>query len=135
MMSFKGQVSWAKNNKTHIYNNEYSSIIDICFYETFSTQTSSACALSHPLDTLFDILDKCLCFSLFKIEYVSINPSQATLGSLLLSVVYTFLLKMLLLVLIKNCNSFVCLIWILSNKLDLNEETHFTIHSKGVGWG
>ncbi len=102
-------------------------IIDTYFYETFSTQTSSACTLSHLLGTLSDILDKCLCFSLIKIESVSINPSQAMLGSLLLSVVYTFLLKMLLLVLIKNCNSFVYLIWILSNKLDLNQETHFTI--------
>ncbi len=31
------------------------------------------------------------------------------------------------LVLIKNCNSCVCWIIILSNKLDLNQETHFTI--------
>jgi len=110
-----------------VYDNEYSSIIDIYFYETLSTQTSSACALSHLLDTLSDFLDKCLCFSLIKIESVSINPSQAMLGSLLLSVVYTFQLKMLLLVLIKNCNLFVYLIWILSNKLDWNQETHFTI--------
>ncbi len=49
--------------------------------------------------------------------------TQAKLGSLLLSVV----LKMLLLVLIKNCNLLVYLIWILSNKLDLNQESHFTI--------
>ena len=34
---------------------------------------------------------------------------------------------MLLQVLIKNCNSCVYLICILSNKLDLNQETHFTI--------
>ncbi len=73
-----------------VYDNEYSSIINIYFYKTFSTQTSSACALKHFLDTLSDILDKCLRFSLIKIESVSINPSQATLGSLLLSVVYTF---------------------------------------------
>ncbi len=52
-----------------------------------------ALALSHLLDTLSDILDKCLCFSLIKIESVSINPSLAMLGSLLLSVVYTFRLK------------------------------------------
>jgi hypothetical protein len=59
--------------------------------------------LSIPfLDTLSDILDKCLRFSLIKIDSVSIYPSQATLGSLLLSVVYTFQLKMLVLVLIKN---------------------------------
>jgi len=93
-----------------VYDNEYSSIIDIYFYKTVSTQTSSACALYHILDTLFDVLDKCLRFSLIKIESVSIYPSQATLGPLLLSVVYTFLLKMLVLVLIKNCNSFVYLI-------------------------
>ncbi len=34
---------------------------------------------------------------------------------------------MLSLALIKNCNSCVYLIFILSNKLDLNQETHFTI--------
>ncbi len=34
---------------------------------------------------------------------------------------------MLFLVFIKNCNLCVCCILILSNKLDLNEETHFTI--------
>ncbi len=110
-----------------VYDNEYSSIIDIYFYETFSTQTSSACTLSYHLDTLSDVLDKCLRFSLIKIGSISIFPNQATLGSLLLSVVYTFRLKMLLLVLIKNCNLFAYLIWILSNKLDLNEETRFTI--------
>jgi len=110
-----------------LYDNEYTLIIDIYFYETFFTQTSSACALYQLLDTLSDILDKCLHFSLIKIESVSINSSQDTLGSLLLSVVHTFRLKMLLLVLIKNCNLFVYWIWILSNKLDLNQETHFTI--------
>jgi hypothetical protein len=77
---------------------------------TFSTPTSSACTPSHLLHTLSDILDKCLCYSLNKIESVSINPSQATLGSLFSSVVFTFQLKMLLLVLINNCNSFVYLI-------------------------
>jgi hypothetical protein len=49
------------------------------------------------------------------------------LGLLLSSVVYIFLLKMLSLVLIKNCNLCVYLIYILCNKLDLNQETHFTI--------
>jgi hypothetical protein len=93
-----------------LYDNEYSSIINIYFYETFSTQTSSACALSHLLDTLSDVLDKCLRFSLIMIVSVSINPSQAMLGSLFSSFVYTFRLKMLLLVLIKNCNLFVYLI-------------------------
>ena len=61
-----------------------------------------ALALKNILDTLSDILDKCLRFSLIKIEPVSIKPSQATLGILFSSVVYTFLLKMLSLVLIKN---------------------------------
>ncbi len=83
------------------------------------------------LDTLSDILDKCLCFSLTKIESVSIYPSQAMLGSFFSSVVYILWLKMLSLVLIKNRNLFVYLIWILSNKLsnklDLNQETRFTI--------
>jgi hypothetical protein len=54
------------------------------------------------------------------------------LGFLLSSVVYIFLLKMLSLVLIKNCNSCVNLICILNNKLDLNQETHFTIFVKGI---
>ncbi len=116
------------NKLVHLYDNEYYSIIDIYFYETFSTQTSSACALKTFLDTLSDVLDKCLCFSLIKIEPVSINRSQATLGTLFSSVVNTFQLKMLSLVLIKNRNLFVYLIWILSNKLDLNQETRFTIH-------
>ncbi len=44
-------------------------------------------------DTLSDVLDKCLRFSLIKIEPFSINPSQATLGLFFSSVVYTFLLK------------------------------------------
>ena len=82
------------------------------------------------LDTLSDILDKCLHFSLIKIESVSIYKSQATLGIFFSSIVYNFLLKMLSLVLIKNRNSFVYLIWILSNKLDLNQEIHFTILGK-----
>jgi hypothetical protein len=76
-----------------LYDNEYSSIINIYLYETFSTQTSSVCTLSHLLDTLSDVLDKCLRFSLIKIESVSINPSQSMLGSLFSSFVYTFRLK------------------------------------------
>jgi hypothetical protein len=89
--------------KLHLlYDNEYALIIDIYFYETFSTFNLRAFALQNILDTLSDILDKCLRFSLIKIEPVSINPSQATLGILFSSVVYTFLLKMLSLVSIKN---------------------------------
>ena len=68
---------------------------------TFIRFSSWAFALQNILDTLLDILYKCLLFSLIKIEYVSLNPSQTTLGAFL-SVVYIFLLKMLSLVLIKN---------------------------------
>jgi hypothetical protein len=78
-----------------IYDNEYTSIIDIYFYETFSIRTSSISILKTFLDTLSDILDKCLCFSLIKIEPVLIFSSQAKLGPILSSVVYTFQLKML----------------------------------------
>jgi hypothetical protein len=49
------------------------------------------------------------------------------LGFLLSSVVYIFLLKIQSLVLIKNYNSCVYLICILSSKLDLKQETRFTI--------
>ncbi len=58
--------------------------------------------LQNIWDTLSDILDKHLCFSLIKKEPVSINPSQAVLSLFIFSVVYIFLLKMLSLVLIKN---------------------------------
>ncbi len=121
------QFKWDETT-TNVYDNKYTSIINIYFYETFSIQTSSISILKTFLDTLSDVLDKCLRFSLIKIEPVSIFPSQATLGPILSSVVYTFRLKMLLLVLIKNCNSCVCWIIILSNKLDLNQETRFTIN-------
>ncbi len=53
-----------------------------------------ALALQNIWDTLSDILDKCLCFYLIKIEPASINPSQATLSLSFFSVVYTFLLKL-----------------------------------------
>jgi hypothetical protein len=58
--------------------------------------------LQNIWDTLSDILDKRLCFSLIKIEPVSINPSQGALSLFFISVVYIFPLKMLSLVLIKN---------------------------------
>jgi len=61
-----------------------------------------ALVLQNIWDTLSEVFDKCLRFSLIKIEPVSINPSQATLSLFFFSVVYTFLLKMLSLVLIKN---------------------------------
>jgi hypothetical protein len=42
-----------------LYDNKYSLIIDVYFYATLSTQTSSDCAPKTFLDTLSDILDKC----------------------------------------------------------------------------
>jgi hypothetical protein len=45
------------------------------------------------LDTLSDILDKCLRFSLVKIESVSISQTKLRLVASLSSVVYTFLLN------------------------------------------
>jgi hypothetical protein len=72
-----------------LYDNEYSSNINIHLYETFSVQTLRACALSHLLDTLSDVLDKCLRFSLIKIESVSnkSKPSHAWF-SLLIFCIY-----------------------------------------------
>ncbi len=76
-----------------IYNNEYASIIDIYFYEFFLPFKPRALALQNIWHTLSDVLDKCLRFSLIKIEPVSINPSQAALSLFFFSVVNTFLLK------------------------------------------
>ena len=64
-------------------------------------------ALQNILDTLSDVLVKCLRFSLIKIESVSIFQAKPRLVSSFQSVVYTFLLKMLYLVLIKNLYSLV----------------------------
>jgi hypothetical protein len=76
-----------------IYDNEYALIIDIYFYEYFpQSQTLSNCA-SNNLDTLSGILDKCLRFSLIKIEPVSISQAKPRLVAFLSSIVYTFLLK------------------------------------------
>ncbi len=76
-----------------LYDNEYASIINIYFYEYFSqSQTLSAWA-SNNLDTLSDILDKCLCFSLIKIESVSISQAKPRLVAFFSSIVYTVLLK------------------------------------------
>ncbi len=83
-----------------LYDKEYTSIIDIYFYESLSTLERLRSKTFR--DTLSDILNKCLRSSLIKIEPVSINPSQATLGSFFSSVVYTVLLKILSLALIKN---------------------------------
>ncbi len=106
-----------------LYDNEYASFIDIYFYEYFHL----ALTLQTFLDTLSDILDKCLPFSLIKIEPVSSFPSQATLGTFFSICHIYFSIKMRSLVLIKNWYLFVFLIVILSNKLDFNQETHFTI--------
>jgi hypothetical protein len=69
---------------------------------TFIDLKLLALALQNILDTLSDILVKCLRFSLIKIESVSIFQANPRLISSSQSVVYTFLLKMLYLVLIKN---------------------------------
>jgi hypothetical protein len=50
-----------------LYDNKYASIIDIYFYECFSL-------FLNLLDTLSDILDNCLRFSLIKIESVQAKP-------------------------------------------------------------
>jgi hypothetical protein len=81
-----------------IYDNEYTLIINIFFYEYFHL----ALALQNILDTLSDILVKCLRFALIKIESVSIFQAKPRLVSSSQSVVYTFLLKMLYSVLIRN---------------------------------
>jgi hypothetical protein len=67
---------------------------------TFIDLKLIALALQNILDTLSDILVKC--FSLIKIESVSIFQAKPCLVSSSQSVVYTFILKMLYLVLIKN---------------------------------
>ena len=91
-----------QNISFKVYNNEYTSIIDLYFYEFFLPFKPQALVLQNIWDILSDILDKCLRFSLIKIEPVSINQSQAALSLFSFSVVYTFLLKMLSLLLIKN---------------------------------
>ncbi len=85
-----------------LYDNKYALIIDIYFYEFFLPLKPWALELQNIWDTLSDALDKCLRFSFIKIEPVSINTSQAALSVFSFSVVYTFPLKMLSLVLIKN---------------------------------
>ncbi len=68
-----------------IYDNEYTLIIDIYFYEYFHL----ALALQNILDTLSDVLVECLRFALIKIESVLNLPSQATLG-IFLSICCTY---------------------------------------------
>jgi len=69
---------------------------------TFIDLNLLALALQNILGTLSDVLDKSLRFSLIKIEPVSIFQARPCLVPSSRSVVYTFLLKMLSLVLIKN---------------------------------
>ncbi len=85
-----------------LYDNKYASIINIYFYEYFHwSQTSSACASKHFRHPVWHLV-KCLRFSLIKIESVSIFQAKPRLVPSSQSVVYTFLLKMLSLVWIKN---------------------------------
>jgi len=56
------------------------------FYESFLQNLNI-------LDTLSDVLDKCLRFSLIKTESVSISMTKPRLVASLSSVVYSFLLK------------------------------------------
>ncbi len=63
-----------------VYDNEKASYIDIYFYDYFLWNQNFEHLRYNILDTLSDILDKCLCFSLIKIESASIFNNQATLG-------------------------------------------------------
>ncbi len=76
-----------------LYDNEYASIIVIYFYESFlwNSKLKRLCFIT--LDTLSDVLDKCLRFSLIKIESVSISQTKPRLVASLSSFVYTFLLN------------------------------------------
>jgi hypothetical protein len=69
---------------------------------TFIDLKLLALALQNILGTLSNVLVKCLRFSLIKIESVSIFQAKPCLVPSSQSFVYTFLLKMLSLVLIKN---------------------------------
>ncbi len=77
-----------------VYDNEYTSIINIYFYEYFHRFKPWALALQNILDTLSNILDECLRFSLIKIEPVSIKPSH-TWSLLLICCIY-FSIKIVL---------------------------------------
>ncbi len=60
-----------------LYDNEYTSIIDIYFYEYFHLTL----VLQNILDTLSDVLVKCLRFAFIKIESVSIFLTKPHLAS------------------------------------------------------
>ncbi len=87
---------------TSVYDNKYALIIDIYFNEYISLISNFKGLRFNILDTLSDILDKCLLFSLIKSlsQFVCLNPpSQAMLGSFLLICCIYFPIKI---VLIKN---------------------------------
>jgi hypothetical protein len=56
-----------------LYDNEYASIIDIYFYESFLWNSKLKRLRFISLDTLSDILDKCLRFSLKKTDSILIK--------------------------------------------------------------
>ncbi len=60
-----------------LYDNEYTSIIDLYFYEFFLPFKPRAITLQNIWDTLSNVLDKHLRFSLIKIEPVSIKPKPS----------------------------------------------------------
>jgi hypothetical protein len=63
-----------------IYDNKYTSIINIyTSMNTFIHFKSWVLALQNILDTLSDILDKCLRFSLIKIKSVSLIQAKPRL--------------------------------------------------------
>jgi hypothetical protein len=72
-----------------IYDNEYASIINVYFYQYFHWSQALALALQNILDTLSDILVKCLRFSLIKIESVSIFQAKPRFVPSSQSVVYS----------------------------------------------
>jgi hypothetical protein len=65
------------NGLNSLYDNEYALFIDIYFYKFFLPFKPWALALQNIWDTLSNVLDKRLHFSLIKIEPVSIKPKQS----------------------------------------------------------
>jgi hypothetical protein len=85
-----------------LYDNEYAWLSIYTYMNTFIDLKLLELALQNILDALSDVLVKCLRFSLIKIESVSTFQAKPCLVPSSQSVVFTFLLKMLSLVLIKN---------------------------------
>jgi hypothetical protein len=65
------------NAHNWLYDNEYTSIIDIYFYEFFLLLWPRVITLQNIWDTLSDVLDKCSRFSFIKKEPVSIKPKPS----------------------------------------------------------